>query len=292
MKLPPLNAVRVFECAARHLSFALAAEELHVTPPAVSHQIKLLEEALGRPLFVRHTRSVALTAEAEAYLPVVRTALQQISDASRQLQRLDSNLVTISVAPGFASGWLVQRLPGFYAVHPDIDIQINTSMRMIDFTQSDVDLAVRYGRGTWRGLECRLLLEEELVVVCSPELYAKWRGRLDKRGMRQIPLIHSLPKAADWPEWYAREGIKRTDPSEGLRLANWPLALEAALSGLGFAVTNLHLVRNEIAQGRLTLPLKSAHLSESAYYLVWPRERNPGARVVAFREWILTQASA
>lgn len=290
MQLPPLNAIRAFESVARHVSFTLAAQELHVTPAAVSHQVKLLETFLGLPLFIRKTRQIELTREATLYLPAVRGGLSQIADATRQLLHQQSRVVTISAAPAFASGWLMQRLYDFYRQYPEINIQINTSATLVDFSASDADMAVRFGRGGWEGLECHLLHREELIMACSPELLSDWGGALDDEQLVRIPLLHSLAKPLDWPDWYARNEIARDDPTEGLKFEYSSLVVQAAGEGLGFALVDRLMAQPELDRGQIVQATIGGHFSGKAFYLISPKGRQMRESARIFSEWLKAQS--
>ena len=291
MKLPPLNAVRVFESVARHVSFSAAAEELHVTPAAVSHQVKSLEAFLGVQLFIRKTRRIELTREGSVFFAVVQGALGQIADATRQLQTRQARVVTISAAPAFASGWLMQRLYDFYQQYPDISIQIHTSSTLVDFSTSEVDMAVRFAHGDWKGLESCLLHREELVMVCSPALQEKWGTALSREQLAIIPLLHSLPKSGDWPDWYSRNEVKRADPTEGLKFEYSSLVVQAASEGLGFALLDRLMIQPELDRGQLVLATTDGHFSGKAFYLVSPQGREMRASARLFSDWLKAQAS-
>src|SRR3990167_7882189 len=169
--LPPLNALKLFEAAARHLSFSKAADELHVTPGAVSQQIKALEDYIGGRLFRRTKRALLLTDAAQASLPILREAFDKLEEASRILTaRGDSKRLTVSVAPSLAAKWLVPRLDRFHERMPDIEVWISADMDVVDFAVDDIDLVIRYGGGRYQGLETELLMEESILPVCSPRL--------------------------------------------------------------------------------------------------------------------------
>lgn len=291
MTIPPLNAVRTFECAARHLSFSQAAGELHVTASAVSHQIKGLEEYLGVRLFRRHARQVELTPEGEAYLPVIRLSLEQISEATRRIMSRQDQVIRINVAPAIAGGWLIPRLYDFYASHAGVEVEITTSMRLVDFSHSDVDLAVRYGKGQWQGLKSHLLIREELVLVCSPKLLGEGQGPKSADDMRRLPLLHVRPKATDWQEWFAAAGIEAVDLQGGIGFQSSPLMLDAVEAGLGYGIISRHLIQQELASGRLVMPLEISATGSNGYFLVYPENRIDDPKVALFRDWMLSQVT-
>lgn len=289
MPIPPLNAIRTFECAARHLSFSRAAVELHVTASAVSHQIKSLEEYLGIQLFLRKARQVELTPEAEAYLPAIRMSLEQISEATRRLMNRQDEVIRINVAPAIAGGWLIPRLYDFYSTHTAVEIEITTSMRLVDFTRSDVDLAVRYGKGVWPGLKSHLLIQEELVLICSPKLLEGNQGPKSAEALKRLPLLHVRPKVTDWQEWFAAAGIEPFDQEKGIGFQSSPLMLDAVEAGLGYGIVSRHLIQQELASGRIVIPLDISATGSNGYYLVYPESRCNDPKVVLFRDWVLGQ---
>jgi len=288
--LPPLHAIRAFEAAARRLSFNRAAEELHVTPSAVSHQIRALEEQLGTKLFDRLTRRVILTPDGQALLPPIQSALDQIDAAIRHIgTKADDGSLTVQASPNFATEWLVPRLMGFQAEHPDIEVKLMTTRGhdglRVDFEQ--VDLAVWYGNGSWPEVKCERLLREELVPVCSPELLRSEQPLTAPEDLREATLIHVLMRIGQWRNWLEAAGVEGVDPERGPKFQNTPLALEAAMAGMGVAIANRAFVADHLRDGRLVIPFDRDLPSESAYYLIYPKHglQRPSAR--AFRQWVL-----
>lgn len=286
-RLPPLNALRVYEAAARHLSFQQAAQELHVTPSAVSHQIKLLETFLGVPLFRRRTRQVLLTPEGQALLPSIRSALDQIADAIARVG-VDSapRPLTVSVAPTFATEWLVPRLAGFQAEHPEIDVRLTTAREVPDFAATDIDLAIPYGTGPWPKFESCMLMHEELVPLCAPALTTGPRALRSPQDLRHATLIHVLPRARQWPELLTAAGLTGIAAERGLTFQSTTLALEAAMSGAGVALANRVLVAHHLEAGRLVIPFDLQLPSSGGYHLVYPKSNANEPRIVAFRGWL------
>ncbi|MCW8944628.1 MAG: transcriptional regulator GcvA [Sedimenticola sp.] len=289
MIIPPLNAIRTFEAAARHLSFSLAAEELHVTASAVSHQIKTLEAFLDVKLFKRQPRQVTLTPEAEAYLPAIRMGLEQISEATRRVMYRQDAVIRINLAPAIAGGWLIPRLYDFYNQHPDIEIEITTSMKLVDFNRSDVDLAVRFGKGHWEGLTSHLLITDELVPVCSPNLVGKKSYPNSPEALLTLPLLHVRPKAMDWQEWFKVADIKHDALKMGPGFQSSPLMLDAVEAGLGYGIVSRHVIEQELRSGRLVIPFDIRVTGSNGYYLVYPESRHKDHKVELFREWVLGQ---
>ena len=288
--LPPLEAVRAFEAAARHLSFNRAAEELHVTPSAVSHRIRALEERLGARLFDRLTRRVVLTREGQALLAPIQSALDQMDAAFRRVRSAgDDGSLTVQASPNFATEWLVPRLLGFQDEHPDIEVKLMTTRGhdglRLDF--ENVDLAVWYGNGKWPDVTAEKLLREELVPVCSPELLEGDPPLATPEDLREATLIHVLMRIGQWRNWLESAGVEGVDPERGPKFQNTPLALEAAMAGLGVAIANRAFVADHLRDGRLVIPFEQDLPSESAYYLIYPRSGLRRASARAFRQWIL-----
>jgi LysR family transcriptional regulator, glycine cleavage system transcriptional activator len=289
--LPPLNALRAFEAAARQLSFTRAAEELHVTQAAVSHQIKSLEERLGVTLFRRVGRGLRLTDAAQAYLGEVRGAFARIAEATRRLQALDAGgALNASVLPSFAAKWLLPRLGRFQAAHPEIDLRISAVSEMTDFARDDIDIGIRTGLGAWPGLRADLILTEELFIVCSPKLLDQ--RPLDRpEDLRHHMLLHDEPRER-WMVWLRRAGIDDIDPWRGLGFSQSNLVIQAAIEGHGVAIVGGQLVADDLRAGRLVRPLLGSTPTDYSYWLVCPEAAAARPKIVAFRNWILAEAAA
>src|SRR5215217_1308394 len=214
-RLPPLNALKAFEAAARHESFTRAAEELCVTQGAVSHQVKALEATLGLKLFNRERQRLVITEAGRDYLAVLRDAFDRIAlGTARVVQRQSSGALTVSTSPDFAAKWLVNRLGHFAEAHSDIDLRVSATLHHVDFAREEVDLAVRHGHGNWPGLDTVRLSAEQLFAVCSPKLLSG-RRRLDTvTDVLKFPLIH-LDSRADWANWLQGVGIDDADVIHG-----------------------------------------------------------------------------
>ena len=289
--LPPLNALRAFEAAARHLSFNHAAEELHVTASAISHQVRTLEKFLGVQLFRRLNRQVALTAAGQSYLPALSGALDQIDRATRRVRQIrEERSLTISVTPSFATGWLVPRLLSFQMQYADIEVRLITSIEAVDFIRSDVDLAVRFGSGDWPGLYSHRLLTEAPAPVCSPRLLQE-HPLQHPADLRFFTLLHALPRLDKWRNWLNAVGVTGIDAERGPKFQTMLLTLEAAIAGLGVAMADRRLAARELASGELVLPFAIDLPSSSAYYLVYPEERKDDPRIGKFRDWLLAEVA-
>ncbi|QCO16556.1 transcriptional regulator GcvA (plasmid) [Azospirillum brasilense] len=290
-RLPPLNALRAFESAARHLSFTKAAEELHVTQAAVSHQIKGLEEWLGMPLFRRMNRALILTETGQSYLPPVRDALDTLSHATERLFRMDgSGALTISTMPSFAAKWLVMRLGRFQARHPELEVRLHTTPQLVDFSQQDVDIGIRFGAGNWPGLRCDRLMTEDIYPVCSPSLLTGPRPLRCPEDLRHHTLLHD-DYFITWGTWGEAAGIAGLDHARGPRFDDSALLLQVAAEGGGVALARGVLVADDVAAGRL-VRLFDVHLPGNyAYYVAAPPHYFSRPKVKAFRDWLFEEAA-
>ncbi len=293
-RLPPLNALRSFEVAARHLSFTKAAEELHVTHSAISHQIKALEEWLGIPLFRRVNRGLLLTESGQAYLRPVRESFQRLGEATWRLKAKGrSGPLTVSVMPSFASKWLVPRLRRFRERHPDIDVRVSASPDLIDFDREDVDVAVRYGRGNWsRDLRVDLLMHESMFPVCSPKLLEGPLSLRTVQDLRHHTLLTDYDWRVDfWQLWLDAAGVTDLVPQHSLSFNYSNLMLQAAIDGLGVALTQNVLAGDDLAAGRLVRLFEVSLPTDYAYYVVTPALTATRPKIVAFREWLVDEAN-
>lgn len=293
-RLPPLNALRCFDIAAKHLSFTKAAAELHVTHSAVSHQIKGLEEWLGLPLFRRVNRGLVLTEAGQAYLKPIREAFERLGDATRRLRvRERSGPLTVSVMPSFAGKWLVPRLGRFRQRHPDIDVRISASSELVDFERDDVDIAVRYGRGSWPGLKVELLMHETLFVVCSPGLLEGPDAIRKPGDIARHTLLSDLDWRINvWQIWFEAAGLGAVEGRRALSFNYSNLMLQAAVDGLGVALSQHALAGDDLAAGRLVRPFDISLPTEYAYYVVMPEASAERPKIAAFRNWLKDEAKA
>ncbi len=295
--LPPLNSLRAFEAAARHLSFTKAAEELHVTPAAVSHQIKGLEDQLGVPLFRRLTRALRLTEAGQAALPVLRDGFDKLADGVDLLRaHEESGVLTVSLEPSFAAKWLVPRLDRLRAAHPELEVRLDATDRLADFQRDNVDLAIRYGGGDYPGLEVEQLLSEEIFPVCSPKLRDGPAPLVQPADLRHHTLIHldwdrEDVGAPTWRMWLLAAGINDIDFTRGPVFSMKSLALQAAIEGQGVALASSVLVADDLAAGRLVVPFDVSVCDplEFAYYIVVPKRTAGLPKVAAFRGWLLDE---
>ena len=296
-RLPSLNALRAFETMARHLSLTKAARELHVTPAAVSHQIKALEADLGVPLLRRVSGEFVLTETAQVALPVLSNGFEQIAEAARRL-RMDQarHFLTISVGPTFAASWLVRRLGAFKAAFPKIDVRLETTDRMTDFAGDGVDVGIRFGSGRYPGLEAIRLFKEEVFPVCSPALMERGPPLETPADLAGHSLLHvewtlGLPKGdpLDWQMWLRAAGAEQVDAERGTHFSHSNMALQAAIDGQGVTLGSESLAGDDLAAGRLVRPFDVALPLSFAYYLVYPEDTAERSKIAAFREWILAE---
>ncbi|HEX3209051.1 MAG TPA: transcriptional regulator GcvA [Geminicoccaceae bacterium] len=291
-RLPPLNALRAFEAAARHLSFTRAADELHVTQTAISHQIKALEERLAVRLFRRLPRGLLLTEEAQRYLPPVRDAFDQIAAATEQLGAGGSSgRLTVSVLPSFAAKWLVPRLGRFRATHPDLDLRISASSQLVDFARDDVDIAIRMGRGRYPGLRVDRLFGESMLPVCAPKLLSGAHPLRRPEDLREHVLLHDDDHTG-WQLWLELSGVEGVDPTRGPIFTDSAMVVQAAAEGQGVALARRALAAGDLAAGRLVQPFEVSLPHDLAYYLVSPEATAGQPRIRAFRAWLLAEAEA
>lgn len=292
-RLPSLNALRAFDAAARHLSFARAAEELHVTPAAVSQLIKQLEEELGQVLFKRG-KTLTLSEPASAALPLLREGFEQLQHAADRLRTGNgAGPLVISTPPTFAARWLIARLDDFQLQHPEIEIRLLATRRLVDFDLEDVDIAVRFGAGPFDGLSAEKLLPEAIIPVASAGLASKITSADD---LQSCTLLHdeshdwdsSFP---DWAVWLRSLGVKVDNPLRIRHFSDANLVIQAVMSGLGIALVWQSLVSDDLKAGRLVRLLNKSVPTIQSYHLVIPPNRLHLQKVTVFRQWILSQAT-
>lgn len=291
-RLPPLNALRSFEVAARHLSFTKAADELFVTQAAVSHQIKALEQDLGVPLFRRMNRAMVLTDEGQALLPYVRGAFEQLNTGVRELEQFCcSGALNVTAPPSFASEWLVGRLGRLQLAHPDIDIRLNASTRVVDLMRENFDCGIRHGCGDWPGLVAYRLFQPSLKPVCSPALLKGEKPLKTPCDLAHHTLLHALDSPDEWQLWLRAAGIDSIDANRGLHFDSGDLAMKAALSGIGVAIGRTPLLDADLAGDLLVEPFDITLHSDCAYYFIVPEAAADQPKIQAFRGWLLNEAA-
>ena len=294
-RLYPLNALRAFEASARNLSFVEAADELHVTPAAISHQVKRLEQYLRASLFRRMPRGLLLSETGQHLLSELREVFLQLDKAMERVTQSDSQgSLTISVAPMFAVKWLVPRLRGFDTLHPDIDLRMSSSVRVVDFQRDAFDAAIRLGRGKYPGLRTVKLFDESVTPMCSPRLVGGARALRRPDDLRHHVLLHDDsmgfdPSAPNWNTWLQAAGARGVDASRGPRFSQPDLALQAAVDGAGVVLGWRYLAASDLAGGRLVQPFSLTLPLRSAFYLVYPEANEARRKIMAFREWLLKE---
>jgi LysR family glycine cleavage system transcriptional activator len=308
-RLPPLNALRAFEAAARHLSFKKAAQELHVTAGAIGHQVKLLEDHLGVPLFRRLTRALELTTEAYAMLPKVREGLDALhASVERVRDRGQVSTLTVISPPNFAARWLVPRLSRFTSAHPNLDLHVASRQAMVDGSDSgngvpDADLhadspvaMVRFGTGHYPGAHVDEVFSAVYVPVCSPRLLKGPNALRTPEDLRHHTLLHDdtvIEEGArpSWSDWLQSVGVTDIDATRGPHFSDAALALDAAIEGMGVTLAMKPLLRTEIEAKRLAVPFDITAPTSYSYYLVTPEAAGENRELASFRKWLLEEAA-
>lgn len=290
-RLPPLTALRAFEAAARHMSFAQAAAELHVTPAALSYQIKSLEEHLGAPLFIRLNRAVELTEAGRALAPGTSEAFQTLSNAWRSTKRLqDNTTLNVTAGPAFTAKWMAPRLYEFARAHPDIDLRFSAALRIMDFDRDEVDVAIRFGYGPDHGLWSEPLSSEWFTPVMTPELAEQFPT---PESLIDAPLIFDestsfLRPQCDWQTWFRAVGVDH-NPSHGLHFSGADHAVDAALAGVGVVLGRRAMVIKDIFDGRLVAPYGVALGTKAHFRFICRLGTEQRPQIVAFRDWMLAE---
>lgn len=292
----PLNALRAFDAAARHLSFRKAAQELSVTPAAISQQIRALEESLGAPLFERTGRAIRLTPHALRSLPALEEAFRHLEKVMSTLRHpQEERALRVSVSPSFASKWLVPRLGRFQDAHPDAVVRVASSMELVDFEGDHFHLAIRYGSGNYPGLHVEELMRETVTPVCSPDLLGGQDRLENLEDLGQFTLIHddsSLedPSCPDWTMWLKAAGVKLKAGHRAWHFDQPDLAIQAALAGRGVALARWKMAETDMNEGRLIRPFRLCVPVEFAYYIVCPQRHLDLPQVQGFIGWLKSEA--
>ncbi len=282
----PLNALRAFESAARHLSFTRAALELNVTQAAVSQQVRTLEERLGATLFKRLPRGLAMTDEGLALRPVLSDAFDRIEAVLRQFEGGHYNeVLTVGAVGTFAVGWLMPRLKSFHDAHPFIELRLTTHNNVVDLVGEGLDFAIRFGDGTWPGSRSRKLFDAPLSVLCAPEIAQRLREPVDLAGET---LLRSY-RADDWASWFAAAGLAPR-PVRGPVFDSSRLMVEAAMQGAGMALAPSAMFERDLATGRLARPF-DIDVQAGSYWLVAQKAKPETPAMRAFRQWIEKHAA-
>jgi LysR family transcriptional regulator, glycine cleavage system transcriptional activator len=293
LSLPSLNGLRAFEAAARYLSFTRAAAELNVTQTAISHQIRRLEDQLGIRLFERRTRELLLTREAAAYLPAVQGAFEELRQATARLQRpARGGMLTVSTTASLAAKWLVTRVAAFQDANPGIEVRISTSSHLVDFVREEVDMAVRYGRGSWPGLRATWLMAEDIFPVCSPALLRDGKPLREPADLANHTLLHTTTSREDWQLWLTAAGLPISIAARrGLSFDQSFMAVEAAVDGLGVALGRTRFVEADIAAGRLVVPFDVVLPADAGFYIVAPEETADTPKIALFHDWLIASVA-
>lgn len=290
-RLPPLTALRAFEAAARHMSFAKAAEELNVTPAALSFQIKSLEEHLGAPLFIRLNRAVELTEAGKTLAPGASDGFQKLTAAWRATQRLhDNTTLTVTAGPAMTAKWLAPRLYDFARAHPEIELRISANLRTADLKRDEVDVAIRFGYGVDDDLYSVPVRKEWLTPVMTPALAAKYPT---PESLTQAPLIYDdsidfLDPPCDWPAWFRAVGVEFT-PTRGAHFSNADHAIDAACAGVGVALGRRPMIIKDLMEGRLVASFKVAIETEARFRFLCQRGTENRPQIAAFRDWFFAE---
>jgi len=288
-RLPPLTALRAFDAAARHMSFAQAAAELNVTPAALSFQIKSLEEHLGAPVFRRLNRAVELTEAGRALAPGVADGFVALQSAWRAARRVgDQSSLTVTAGPAFTAKWLAPRLFGFVQAHPEIELRFSASLRLADFQRDEVDVAIRFGKPRPEpGLFVKPVIREWLAPMMSPELAERYPEPHMLRGpaLLQTDDTRFLRPPIDWPAWFKAAGLPVQDET-GTRFSQFDHAIDAAAAGGGVVLGRISLAERDVREGRLVIPYKTALTTEAQYRFVCPEGQEARPQVAAFLQWL------
>lgn len=292
-RLPPLNALRAFDAASRHLSFQRAAEELNVTPSALSFQIRQLEEFLQIPLFERLNRRVILTEAGARFAPFIQDGFERLHGAMEQLRPVTrDDVLTVSTGPAFAAKWLSPRIHRFLEQHPEIEIRVAANLSLSDLRKDAVDVAIRFGGGNYPGLSVEPLAEDAALPLVSPVLLAeRFGGSLTHDDLGSVTLLHDdsasfLPKAVTWSTWLKHAGVHGIDSSRGARFNHADHALEAAVDQAGIVLGRLTLAARDIRAGRLVAPFELVLPSNASFYFCCLPETRSLPKIEAFRAFV------
>ena len=290
--LPPLSAVRCFEAAARHQSFTRAAEELGMTQAAVSYQIKILEDRIGKPLFRRGPRGVTLTEAGKQLAPTIADSFARLRGAFAELDQTAARRLSITTLSSLATSWLVPRLGTFQSANPDVAVTLDTSQAVVDFAQSDFDVGLRTGKGEWPGLVAHHMFAPAFSPMLSPVLAKRLTRRPNPADLLALPLID--PHDPWWGDWFGEIGVDIPDLAQrpGFRGDNQYTASRAALSGQGVAILMPRFFKDELATGQLIQPFPLVKKTDAyEYWLVYPEARKRSRTILAFRDWVLGEAA-
>jgi len=291
-RTPPLGTLKAFRAAAHCLSYTQAADELSVTQAAISHQIKSLEGFLNTALFVRGNRSLALSDAGSRFLPYVDQMFTLLDQGLQQLKSHSSeSTLTVTLLPSFASRWLVPRLGLFLKSNPEIDFRLAPSRNITNFQTEDIDLAIRYGSGSYPGLVSIHLMDEDIYPVCSPDIMHGPHPLLKPSDLKHHVLLHD-DGHGDWRKWLVAAQVNDVDPSKGPVYTDSAMAVQSAIEGDGVALARSKLVQDDITRGQLLKPFEISQPSNFSYYVVYPEERPPSQAMLEFIQWLQQQILA
>jgi LysR family glycine cleavage system transcriptional activator len=295
--LPPLKSLRAFESAGRLLSFSKAADELNVTPGAISQQIRGLEDFLEIKLFKRRNRSIILTDSGQIFLPLLSEGFSSITEAVDAVRRLQKDgPLTISAAPSFTAKWLIPRLCKFQSLHSEIDVRIDASSRLVDFVREDIDIGIRFGTGEFEGLDSVYLFSFDLILVCSPDLMHEGKGLHELDDIRHHTLLQSDdsdldPSWPDWAMWLATAGVEGIDPTRGIFFSQGEMVIEAAIAGQGVALVASVMAADAMESGILMQPFETRLPVRLSFHLITTTQKSRDPKVCAFRQWIIDESA-
>ncbi|MGD9923462.1 MAG: transcriptional regulator GcvA [Pseudorhodoplanes sp.] len=285
-RIPPLNPLRAFEAAARHLSFTKAADELNVTQGAVSRQVKVLEDYLGFGLFERTSKGLELSRNGRAYVGSLSQAFEQIARATDEVVSSRSqSILTIRGYTTFLVRWLIPLLPEFKMKHPNVEIRLVSAADPVDFERDNVDLGIRYGFGQWRNIESDLLFLDSLRPVCSPSLLEHVRLKTPN-DLARCTLLHLNQRRSDWPDWLVGAGCESLIAENNLFLEDLGVVYQCAVAGMGVAIGQQAYIEDDLAARRLVVPFEVVLRRPKGYFLVCPKDRAHAAKIRIFRDWL------
>jgi LysR family glycine cleavage system transcriptional activator len=293
-RLAHLNALRAFEATARLGSYVRAADELAVTAAAVGQQVRMLEEHFGRALFERQGKKLVLTAAARAVLPDIKDAFDRLAQAANHLrERRNADLVTITLSPSVTAKWLMPRIEAFSMAHPEVDLRLDTTDRVVDLLRENVTLGIRYGAGRYPGLDATLLMADEVFPVCSPSLI-RTRKLREPDDLAHFKLVHDTsmeyhPGFPTWATWLKAAGARRVDARRGLRVNSPVMALQAAIDGQGVALARTVTAAGDLREKRIIRPFRFACATNYSYYLLYPAGLPLSQAASAFCRWLKTE---
>ncbi len=288
--LPPFASLRAFEAAARHNSFKLAAEDICLSPSAISHQVRSLEEQLGVNLFNREKGKIKLTDPGAVYLDKLQGIFDQLDLATREIsKRGKRSSLVVNLLPSMASCWLLPRLPVFQATNPGVDIKLLGSFAPLEFSSDDIDLAIRYGSGDWTGLHSDFLFNDELFLICSPQQAPSLPPPERLHELSEHTLIHCSLHPNEWQQWFEMAGSGELEIKRRIDLDSRSLVLDAVAGDLGIAIGRTPFTDDYIESERVCDPYHLRLRSDKGYYLVYPEHHVGYDNVVKFRDWLLSE---